>query len=79
MEKETRRRYTRQFKEEAAGKRLEPSKREELMRLRREIKTLRQKHEILKKAAAPVFQGEERDRNIDELLELGTVTPTWAA
>ncbi|MHB8160794.1 MAG: hypothetical protein ACYDGS_09970 [Thermoleophilia bacterium] len=43
MEKRTRRRYTREFEAEAAGKRLEPSEREELMRLRREIKTLRKK------------------------------------
>jgi len=41
---------------------------------------------LLKYAAAlkaeetlPVFQGEERERDLDELLSLGTVTPTWAA
>lgn len=88
MERQTRKRYSRQFKEEAvglvtrqgyrvseaarslgidqkmlgkwkrdmeaeaAGTKLAPDEREELLRLRRENKRLRQEREILKKAAA---------------------------
>lgn len=44
--------WKRDFEAEAAGTRLEPSERDELIRLRRENKTLRQEREILKKAAA---------------------------
>lgn len=46
------RRWKRELEDEAAGTRLSPDEREELVRLRREVKTLRQEREILKKAAA---------------------------
>lgn len=46
------RRWRQQLEDEAAGTRLNPDEREELARLRREVKTLRQEREILKKAAA---------------------------
>ena len=46
------RRWKREFEQEAAGTRLEPDERDELMRLRRDNKRLRQEREILKKAAA---------------------------
>lgn len=45
-------RWKRELEEEQAGSRLQPSEREELVRLRRENKRLRQEREILKKAAA---------------------------
>lgn len=46
------RRWKREFEQEVAGTRLDPDEREELGRLRRENKRLRQEREILKKAAA---------------------------
>lgn len=45
-------RWKRELQQERAGARLAPDEREELMRLRRENKRLRQEREILKKAAA---------------------------
>ena len=46
------RRWKRELEAEAAGTRLSPDERAELAQLRREVKTLRQEREILKKAAA---------------------------
>ena len=46
------RRWMRELEAEAAGSRLGPDERMELAHLRREVKTLRQEREILKKAAA---------------------------
>lgn len=45
-------RWKRELEEEKAGTRLQPSEREELIRLRRENKRLRQEREILKNSAS---------------------------
>lgn len=46
------RRWKREFEEEAAGTRLSSDEREELKRLRKEVRMLRMEKEILKKASA---------------------------
>jgi transposase len=46
------RRWRREFEEEAAGSRLNSDEREELKRLRKEVRLLRMEKEILKKASA---------------------------
>ncbi len=45
------RRWKREFEEEAAGSRLTSDEREELKRLRKEVRMLRMEKEILKKAS----------------------------
>ena len=45
------RRWRREFEEEAAGTRLNSDEREELKRLRKEVRLLRMEKEILKKAS----------------------------
>ena len=46
------RRWKREFEEEATGARLSADEREELKRLRKEVRMLRMEKEILKKASA---------------------------
>ena len=42
----------RQYEDEASGERLNPEERDELKRLRREVRQLKMEKEILKKASA---------------------------